>query len=466
MSSRKRTFTTASTLFLLSLLIRLFFIAAWGSEEKIYDSLFDQYIYIDLAKNFVAGHGLSLSFDVFIAEANTPTSIQPPVYPLVLAGIFYFFGESYLAIRLLQVVLSSIISVVTFLIGKKVFDKSTALLAGLLTCVYPVLVMYTRPIMGEILYTFLLSLITFLLLKFYQEPFPPIYFFWWAILFGLAFLIRPEILVLAFLVGLFVLWRIFSAKPRVSFRYTGAVLGISLLAVTLVIGPWIVRNRMIHGEFLALPNKRWSIWEENWLRYMRESFPEWEEGCHGIDPLICVIPDFHTLSEVERDRYVSNLGRDFVLTHPDLFLRYSVSRFLKSYPIIPREEFLPPLGYKGQEQPVDGYHFTSLDDIPTYTSPFEKLRVWSFRAIFLLGVFGIMMALKERRWALAPLGLPLLFSVTTTLLLYGKERARLPIDPYLILFAAYGLICLIGYMQDLFYQKLGWAFYSSQRNFN
>ena len=81
-------------IFILALIVRLIFILVLGAEDKkSYDSLYDQYIYIDIARSIVAGHGFATNYDIFVADANTPTAIQPPFYPLFLAMIFWTFGE-------------------------------------------------------------------------------------------------------------------------------------------------------------------------------------------------------------------------------------------------------------------------------------------------------------------------------------------------------------------------------------
>jgi len=169
MLAKNQNLIIAISILLLALIVRLLFILTLGADERIYDSLYDQYIYIDLARSIVAGRGLSLSHGVFVADAYTPTSIQPPVYPLILPALFFFFGESYFPIRLLQVALGAGVCVVTYLITGKILGRSVGLVAALIVCVYPPLVMYTRPIMTEALYTFLMSLLVLLLVKFTVE---------------------------------------------------------------------------------------------------------------------------------------------------------------------------------------------------------------------------------------------------------------------------------------------------------
>lgn len=440
MFSLKRRPILPSVVFICALVVRFLFIALLGSEQIIYDSLHDQYIYIDLAKSLTSGRGFSLSFGIFMADAHVPTSIQPPIYPLLVAALFSFFGENYLAIRLMQVVLGAAVCVVVFLMTRKMLGQTVGLVAGLFMGIYPPLVMYTRPIMTETLYTLLLSLIVLLLVHVALERFRLIHFVVLGGLFGVTFLVRPEILLLVPLAVLLIGWR-WLRQLHYSRRRLAEGCILAGLAAALVVSPWAVRNWHVHGEPLLFPNKRWATWEENWLRYMRTTTSDWQKvDCHnGIN---CPVPDFQQLSEVERDRYLARLGRDFVISHPFVFARYAVSRFLRSYPLIPREELPPPVGYKGVRQPStpDVYHATALEDLPAYLTGTEKLRVWSFRLMFGLAVLGIVVAIRTRQWVILLPSLIICFNIASAFLLQGKERLRLPADPYLIIIAAYAFV--------------------------
>jgi 4-amino-4-deoxy-L-arabinose transferase-like glycosyltransferase len=430
---------SSASIFLLALVIRVSFLSLLGAEQRIYDSLFDQYIYIDLGKNLVAGRGFMLSFDVFVAQANQPTSIQQPLYPLMIASLFRVFGENLLIIRAVQALISSATCVLIFIIAWRAFGKMTAILAGLMACVYAPLVMYVRPIMSETLYTFLLALIVFVLFDVATLRARLWHYLSLGALVALAFLVRPEVVLFAgpvilFFIGVSVMRRWVSVQQSIR------ALTLVVVAFFAITGPWAIRNLNTQGELLFTPAKRWFFWEQNWLPYMRETSPDWMSGRSCGNELECAIPNFADRSEIERDRYLSSLAMDFIRLHPGVFARYAVSRLLIAYPILPREELAPPLGYKGvRERPSDGYDITSLDDFPLYFRNAEKLRAWSFRLMLAGALIGVVIAMRRRQFLLALPLLPILFNVASVMLLGGKERFRLPIDPYLIVFAAYAV---------------------------
>jgi len=222
-------------------------------------------------------------------------------------------------------------------------------------------------------------------------------------------------------------------------------IAVATLAFALSITPWVIRNSYVHGELVVFPSKKWNFWEANAERYMREQSPDFQPpDCSKVaEGSWCPVPNFKNLSELERDRAMSKLASDFILQHPSIFVRYGVSRILISYPIVPREELPPPIGYKGmRERPHDQYDSTAVDDVPFYFTTAEKLRVWPFRLIIALAVIGLVLAVKQQREVILLLALPIFFNIASAFLLDGKERYRIPFDPYLIIIAAYALVSM------------------------
>ena len=154
------------------------------------------------------------------------------------------------------------------------------------------------------------------------------------------------------------------------------------------------------------------------------------------------IPDFEACDEVTRDRMLGRMATEFIISHPLTYAKYALSRLHKSYPLIPREELPPPLGWRGEAvQPAGvSYSSTSLDDVPQYVTIPEKLRVWVFRLVFCLGVFGVAWMAHCRRCAVIPLLLPIGYNVFVAAAVNALERYRLQIDSYLLVFASYWIV--------------------------
>jgi 4-amino-4-deoxy-L-arabinose transferase-like glycosyltransferase len=417
----------------LALGMRLSFILGFGFENRIYDSLQDQYVYIDLARNLVAGRGLSLSNTTFMASPHTPTATRPPLYPILLAGLFAFFGESYLAVRLMQAILGTLMCVEVFLIGRKSLGLGTGVLASTLVAIYPPLVMYVRPLMVETLFFFLLATMILLVYLIQEQP-NMTRGLSLGIVSGLAFLSRSDVLGLCLLLLVYLVWCL-QRERRI-----WLILGASVVGLVLTLMPWVIRNVVTFHNFTLLHNHGgFQMWEQNWLRYQRANSEEWRNMPF---PERRVIPDFETLDEATRDRMLGRMATEFIISHPLIYAKYALSRLHRSYPLIPREELPPPIGWRGKAVQPDGasYSSTSLDDIPHYVTFTEKLRVWAFRLVFCLGVFGIMWMARCRQWAAIPLLLPIGYNVFIAAAIGGVERYRLQIDPYLLIFASFWMV--------------------------
>lgn len=432
----------AALIGLFGLIVRLGFVFLYGSEQKIYDPNQDQYIYVDLAKNLVSGQGYVLSFDMFVASAYKPTAIQPPTYPLFIAVVFATFGKSLVAVRVVQAIIGALTCIAVLYIAGLGVNYSVGFVSGLVMACYPLSVMYVRPLMTETLFAFLLALVVLMLVLIITWGSRPSLYLGLGLLIAVTFLTRPESMLYLPLAGVVLLVPLIRKQQRVVGLLTGV--GLTVIAFTVTVSPWVYYNWQAQGEAQLLPNKRWGNWESNWLRYQRENNPNWTSICPD-DELKCSVPNFDQLSELERDKYTVQLMSDFVRQHPGAALHYALTRVLMSYPVIPREMLPPPLGYNGErDRPTDGLDITALDDFPFYFNPIEKGRVWYFRTLLLLSAVGLVLALKQRQWfLLLPAGM-IGTNIASAFLLQGRERYRMPIDPYLIIVAVFALITLVA----------------------
>ena len=135
-------------LFFSALLLRLLFVIMLPLDAG------DSPEYDNYALRLLSGLGFSNNLN------------RPPMYPSFLAGVYFFFGHNFLAVRIIQALLDSVTCLFAFFIGKRVFgDKRPALLGGLLTAVSPSLIASTSYILTETLTAFLLAAAVLLLMK-------------------------------------------------------------------------------------------------------------------------------------------------------------------------------------------------------------------------------------------------------------------------------------------------------------
>ena len=328
-----------------------------------------------------------------------------------------------------------IVLIAIYILSNDLFGRLTATITGVLWVFYPTLVMYVRPIMSESLFLPLIALVV-LCTYYISKPnsnkwLYPI----WGILAGLGILTRTEITFLLPVLLLYILVRKFSSwapSPDKYKKLIAAVVVPTLVTIAVLI-PYGFYNQSAHGLFSLLPNAKWKLWDHTWWAANRD-LPLWQLITR---PERIVVPNWNEKTEVERDNYLWNMALTFIKNNPKTFLVQRVQRLLWSYPVFPREEFLPPLGTKKTSVSANiEPSSTSLDDVVPYDTVAQKIRVWAFRVMFLLAVLGTYRILRKHQYAALLPCLAVLWNVGHSMLFVGSERLRSQIDPYLIVLAA------------------------------
>ena len=423
---------------LLGLLLRISFLSLYGGwDNKLYDSLYDQNIYIDIAQNLNKGYGFVTSTDVWIADAYTPTSIVSPVYPLFLAGIWSVLGYSLTSVRLIQILLSLITIFITYDLATRLFSPQVGLVAGILAAVNPVMLMYVRPIMTEALFIPILYIVIYLEYFIAKGTRRAGLYLLFGAFSALLCMIRNEAFVL---IPLLVLYQAIIRKQN-NQKYEWKKFIWSCLAVILVSVPYCYFNFQNQGEFSPSRNGKWAIWDFTWMAEMR-NHPEWKDVPL---PERTLIPDWDQKTETERDQYLFDVAINFIKENPKIFLIQRFKNIFAAYPIIPLEIIPPPIGNKGLVTRPDGADFssTSLDDIVHYVSAAEKIRVVFFRNIFFLCIPGIVLVFSRHQWEQTLVIIPIFWNVLYTFLIFGKERYRIPADPLLIIMASLTIVEIV-----------------------
>jgi len=427
-----------TAIFLLALVVRLVYLAGCGSENRLCDEIWDDRIYYDIGTNIAAGNGLSLSFPIFAANAG-PTALEPPVYPLMIATSIRVFGDTYIPIRVLQAVLSALTCVLIYKLGHRLFVPKVGLVAGIIMCFYLPLILYTRPILSETTFIFALVLAVWITCRLTDQP-----SIINSIIAGLAwafcYLTRTEAMVLAAAVGVYTLGILWTRyRVRLISHLPACLPG--ALVFLLLIGLWVARNYSVFRAFIpASTTFGMTLWDLNYARYHRELDPN--RYPEGVLPELIDVPNFESLTEVERDNALTELGMQFIRERPLTFFRYAASRLLVAYPLIPRSgEFQPPGADRLNADP------TSLVEFPVYNTPAERLRVWMFRILVICAVLGAIWALRRRDYAVMLLILLIAANVLRSALIMGHERGRIAIDPFIIQLSAYFLVSLFYAMR-------------------
>lgn len=348
-----------------------------------------------------------LTLGVFGEEPGVAYAQIPPAYPLFIAAIFALTKQSLMAVRLVQVVLSTLIVWLTYLIGREITSKNIVLLGVFVSAVYPVWLIYTVVFMTETLYTVLLLVFTWCLirsLKVYTAKFAVLT----GVTFGLALLTREILFVFPLLLPVAFWW------SRISWQHAWRYLLLFAIATLLVLSPWLARNYHTFGQVFYTERTEAARYQLTGSGYLSPRY----EHLAGEKP-----PPTHRKPPEYYERFgspsdmirISNL-----FTAPKTYLRHLANRL--------SELWLHPNG------------LLSLPD----NLIIRAIYVAAHLCLVGLAVGGIVVGLRRRDVAVGTLSLLLMYFTGTCLFFTGSHpRYTLPFLPLLFVLMVVGLESLL-----------------------
>lgn len=427
---------------MLSVLLRVAVALYLGDTlEETRGGTYDQISYDALAQRVASGHGFSFAEDSWpYARANQPTAFWSYLYTLFLTAVYAVAGHQPLVARLIQTVLAGILTGwLLYRIGTRVWNKRVGVVAAALIGVYFYFIHYAASLMTEAFYIVGILWVTDAGMRLAarianptagkqaRSGGPP----WWLVgelglAMGLTLLLRQVVVVYFVVLAVWLVWIVWR-RQRVS-RAVWTLIGVAAVAA-LVISPFIVRNYRTFGQ-LSMPNNNAGFtffWSNHPIYGTR--FEPVLSSDHGVSYQDLVPVELRNLNEAALDRALLRRGVQFVLEEPGRYVLLSLSRI-----------------------PVYFQFWPTADS----TLLSNLARVLSFGIFLPLMIYGLFIALRDvspvrqsadntvaeislRR---AYVTLMLLFVVGYTLVhlaSWANVRYRLPVDAFLILFAAYGV---------------------------
>jgi 4-amino-4-deoxy-L-arabinose transferase-like glycosyltransferase len=392
----------------LGLIVRL---AVFWHTPALGPQIEDEQHYVQIAENIVAGNG-------FARIQGQPTSIRPPLYPGLVAGIFAVAGPGSLqAVRFVQILLALATAALVYALGRRVFTPAVGRYAAALFFLYPSYIFFNFTILTETLFTFLLVAFVLLSVMLIQTP-RLLTALGCGLALGLAALTRS------------VLWPvplIFCPLVAVLLRGNKSMrlaLPVAVLAgYAIVVSPWAVRNTKLQGVLtivdtmggmnLRLGNYEYTpddrMWaavglrgEKNWSYSIAQEFP----GQH--------------LTEGQKEKWAQRKALEYMRQHPGTTARRSLIKFADFWGL--EREYA-----SGVQQGL-------------YTPPhwvgagISLLIVVVYLAVILAGAAGIWLAAPEWRVHLMLL-LPVAVITGVHTLVFGHSRYHLPLMPMFALYA-------------------------------
>lgn len=356
----------------------------------------------------------------FILDSPPSRSFRPPLYPFFLAGIYLIFGHDFIVVRLIHVLLLSFSSIIVFCICNLLFNKKIGIISVVIFALYPMFGLYAALIQTETLFIFLTCLSFYIcLLAINKESL--LFFMLAGFAVGVTALCRPNILfIFPFLFCIYIIFY-FKEKLKVSILYA-FIFSLSLI-FTLV--PWTYRNYTIHGKIISIatatginlyggynPNITSKYLHVSQNPSIDKSAPNFKRF---IGPVI--VPD--SLNEVELNSFYINSYINYVKSDPLRFLKVSLFKFLWFWHLHPYQHI----------------------NIPETKD--ELLFRIMFYPILILFILGLYISFIRKRIRHTFLLISIIFNfVILQSIAYVDGRYRLPVIPFVIIFAAYSIYYL------------------------
>lgn len=371
-----------------SLLLRLAYVAKTGAGGLSPDA----YDWTSNALRLVNGEGYGGTW-------------RPPGYIFFLASVFFVSGKSIMAVKLVQALLGAATVCLAYFTAKTLFSRRTASIAAVLLSFYPYLVAYSADLLSETFLTFMLSLAVYNLVRTSENPsFKNIAVTGVSI--GLTALTKSTTLPFFLLAYAWLWWQ--TGRFR-----AGLIAGMFTL---LTIAPWTLRNYYHYDRSYVMPvSTPWaSLYGSSCDEaLLNETIGDKLKG-PGVKPIDQFLPAgwayAHSLPLPERDKFCKEKALSWIKTNPDKFTWLLYKRAL---------------------------HFWRLYPMIAYRH--EKAAALATSALYIpLAAIGILLSLPLfKKVSLLP---ALFFCYTLVHVFFATMiRYRVPIDPFVIMFAAYTL---------------------------
>ena len=364
-----------------------------------------------IARALVSGYGYADPFsNVWIAHTG-PTAWLPPLYPLLLAGIFRVFGvfthASAWVLFTIQSAFSAATALAIWQIAIRCFSRRVALWAAWLWALYPAAMQYAvrwpwEMTISTALFTFAVALA--IRMKGIGEAKNAPYshtrsWLLFGLLWGLIALSNATLLIFLPACGLWIL----AGTRRTQYAVRDAVL--AAVVFVACVAPWTVRNYTVFHRFIPL---RGNFGAELYMGNGPGSTGLLMEYLHPFqDPV-----QLHRYAEVGEVKYVAERGaaaKAFIAAHPAHFLADVARRIWFFWAGVPSDQ----AWYK------------------------EAARTLNFAFLSAAGLLGLALALRNRvpaagLFAWAFLLLPIPYYVVTV-----HARFRHPLEPLIAILGVY-----------------------------
>lgn len=368
-----------------------------------------------------------------------PDYYRTPVYPLFIT-FAELIGPEGITIIILQIIVAVLTCYFVFKIAHLLTNNSfISNIAALIVAVDLPSIALSNLVLTETLFTFLMVLSFFFLIRYFQnEKMSDLLFT--GVFSGLLILCRPIAFFIPFLFLVFISYRSFRRMNEL-FKQLIVYSGIVLLTLT----PWLVRNKVVFGHyFLSV------IREHNLLNYQAAAV--YAERFNRPLPQAQRILRWKTFRNFkgnahaqpyEYAKFIEKEALSVISDYPSIFIKEQVRQVGYFFFKPTRAFFEIQLGHWGQGYNTIPKEFSVFDNFRKGTSKITMALVFfqliMMAAVYIAFAFGIIFMKKMRlRFHLILFSLTILCFALMNLPPVTESRFRVPVVPLIAIISACG----------------------------
>jgi hypothetical protein len=403
---------TAVAILLRTATVLIFHFYRFSSKPDVFDFGWEMG---SVARALATGHGFSSPCRI----PSGPTALVPPVYPYLIAVIFKAHGvysdNSAAILLLFNAFCSGLVCLVLVALGRRTVGLKAAILGAWVWAFWPMSVWESHRIWESSLSVLLFTL-TFLSLLALQKEKQTGFGALCGLLWGLTALTNPAILAFVIPALIYLVFREKTSRNSIP-----AAHGIALLMMCITISPWIIRDYVVFHRFMAI---RDGLPLELYLGNHQQG-----PGENVLSGQVCnSLKENRKLAELGELTYLqekAEAAKAFIVAHPGEFGTRTVKRAFYFWASTP-EGWLDVGGTKRAL-------FAEL----------MNLRRPLFALSSILAFIGLVIGWRRQLPGIVLFTILLVLPPLPYYLTHGENRYRHPIEPEIMLLAAYTLVTAI-----------------------
>ena len=418
--SRRRLLLTAGIIFAVAWALRFVYVLHLRGSPLADFPVLDELYHVEWARALAAGDWL-----------GSAAFFRAPLYPYLLGVVFSVLGESLQAARLVQAACAAVTPVAVYFLGRRMFGEREALLGSALAALYPLFIYFSNELLIVSLVVLLDVLLISTLLRADESPSRGRWFAAGAVM-GVSAIARPSVVV--FLPALFcwMWWRartnsggarasVRRLAPSAAFKVGAARFAVVVLGVAAAVLPVTLRNYAVERDFVPIASQggiNFFIGNNSASDGASAVLPVLGESWENEDAVRIAESQLgRELRPSEVSGFWYGKGREFLLGSPGDAARLYVRKFVLFW---------------------DSFELANNKDIYFFgrMSPVFRWLSWlSFGIVAPLAILGMFLTVRKNTAAMLAMFFVLSY-MAGVLLFFVNARFRLPVIPFLLLFAS------------------------------